>query len=44
MGHRHYFMDLSVGDSGRYINLGEWVKNSNYAVFDGVNLNTYVFE
>lgn len=44
MGHRHYFMDLPVGDTSRYINLGEWVKNSNYAVFEESSLKTYIFE
>lgn len=37
-GHRHLPMDLKVGDSSRYINLGEWVNYTTYAVFDGENL------
>ncbi|HTF80962.1 MAG TPA: UDP-2,3-diacylglucosamine diphosphatase [Cytophagales bacterium] len=44
MGHRHFFMTLPVGDSGTYINLGEWVKNSNYASFNGFAVETSVFE
>ncbi|HTH57416.1 MAG TPA: UDP-2,3-diacylglucosamine diphosphatase [Cyclobacteriaceae bacterium] len=30
-GHRHLPLDLKVGDSSRYINLGEWVHFSTYA-------------
>lgn len=36
-GHRHLKLDLPVENS-RYINLGEWVTDSNYAVFDGHEL------
>ena len=42
-GHRHLKLDLKVGDSSRYINLGEWVTESNYAVFDGENLKITSF-
>lgn len=34
-GHRHLPLDLKVGESSRYINLGEWVHFSPYAEFDG---------
>lgn len=34
-GHRHLPLDLPVGPNSRYINLGEWVNFSPYAVFDG---------
>lgn len=37
-GHRHLKLNLPVSSSARYINLGEWVTKSNYAVFDGKNL------
>ncbi len=37
MGHRHLASELNHKD-GKYINLGEWIKNPHYAVFDGVNL------
>ena len=42
-GHRHLLLDLKVGARSRYINLGEWVNNSNYAEFDGVDLHLRVF-
>lgn len=42
-GHRHLAMDVKLGETSRYINLGEWVKACTYAVFDGndVTLHTY---
>ena len=36
-GHRHLPLKIQIGDS-LYINLGEWVNFSTYAVFDGTNL------
>ncbi|MBD80552.1 MAG: UDP-2,3-diacylglucosamine hydrolase [Crocinitomicaceae bacterium] len=37
-GHRHLPLDLKVGETSRYINLGEWVNYTSYAVFDGKKL------
>ena len=37
-GHRHLVIEMPVGKASRYINLGEWVSNSTYAVFDGNEL------
>jgi len=34
-GHRHLPLNLPVGKHGRYFNLGEWVTQCNYGVFDG---------
>jgi len=34
-GHRHYAMDLELKENSRYINLGDWVVDFTYAVFDG---------
>jgi UDP-2,3-diacylglucosamine hydrolase len=42
-GHRHYPMDLEVGTNSRYINLGEWVSDFTYAVFDGSELSLEEF-
>ncbi len=36
-GHRHLTFDMKIQNS-RYINLGEWVHERNYAVFDGQEL------
>jgi UDP-2,3-diacylglucosamine hydrolase len=43
-GHRHLPLDLPVGDNSRYINLGEWVHFSTYAVYDGKTVNLLSFE
>lgn len=42
-GHRHLPLDLSVGTKSRYINLGEWINYSTYAVFDGEKLELKEF-
>ena len=34
-GHRHLVLDIDLGEGCRYINLGEWLHGSQYAVFDG---------
>lgn len=34
-GHRHLPMDLPLGGSSHYINLGDWITWYTYAVFDG---------
>jgi UDP-2,3-diacylglucosamine hydrolase len=34
-GHRHLPLDLQVNSASRYVNLGEWVTQQTYAVFDG---------
>ncbi len=42
-GHRHLPLDLNVGKGSRYINLGEWVTDFTYAVFDGAELELKEF-
>lgn len=37
-GHRHLPLDLPVGKNSRYINLGDWIVDFTYAVFNGNNL------
>jgi len=37
-GHRHLPLDIDLDERSRYINLGEWVNYSSYAVFDGKEL------
>ena len=34
-GHRHLAIDFTLNEKSRYINLGDWIKGSTYAVFDG---------
>jgi UDP-2,3-diacylglucosamine hydrolase len=42
-GHRHLPLDLKIGSTSRYINLGEWVNFKTYAVYDGVNVQLKTF-
>lgn len=42
-GHRHLPLDITLGES-RYINLGEWINFSSYAVFDGQDVELKYFE
>jgi UDP-2,3-diacylglucosamine hydrolase len=37
-GHRHLPLDLKVSPNSRYINLGEWVYQHTYGVYDGNNM------
>lgn len=37
-GHRHLPLKIKVGENSTYINLGEWIKQNTYAVFDGKTL------
>ncbi|WP_257666135.1 UDP-2,3-diacylglucosamine diphosphatase [Parapedobacter tibetensis] len=37
-GHRHLPLDINLPNGSRYINLGEWINFSTYAVFDGKTL------
>jgi UDP-2,3-diacylglucosamine hydrolase len=43
-GHRHLPLDVKVGENSKYVNLGEWVNYSPYAVYDGNNLELKEFE
>jgi len=43
-GHRHIPLDLKISDTSRYINLGEWVHFSTYAVYDGKTVELKTFE
>ncbi len=42
-GHRHFPVSLQIGDNSCYINLGDWINNYSYAVFDGNNLELKYF-
>ncbi len=43
-GHRHLPIDRKVGDTGRYINLGDWMNYFTYAVWNGSDLELKKFE
>lgn len=34
-GHRHFPLDIPLDNGSRYINLGDWISNFSYGVFDG---------
>lgn len=34
-GHRHHPIVVNLSERSQYINLGEWISQNNYAVFDG---------
>jgi UDP-2,3-diacylglucosamine hydrolase len=38
-GHRHLPIDHTLTTNSKYINLGEWINFSTYAVFDGTTTN-----
>jgi UDP-2,3-diacylglucosamine hydrolase len=42
-GHRHLPLDLKIGERSRYINLGEWVHFSTFAVYDGKDIALKTF-
>ncbi len=44
MGHRHLPMDIQLNVNSRYINLGDWILNCNYAEFDGHDVRLIKFE
>ena len=42
-GHRHLSMDIKLSTGAKYINTGEWVNGSNYAVFEDGDLQLKSF-
>jgi UDP-2,3-diacylglucosamine hydrolase len=44
MGHRHLPMDIPLTPHSRYINLGDWIFNCNYAEFDGNEMRLIKFQ
>lgn len=44
IGHRHFPISVSLADGATYINLGEWVNYSSYAVFDGEKVTLLNFD
>lgn len=43
-GHRHLPLEIPLGDSSRYINLGDWIHYYTYGVFDGNSMTLKTFE
>ena len=42
-GHRHLPLEIKLKENSTYINLGEWIKQNTYAVFDGEKLELKTF-
>ena len=42
-GHRHLPLDIKIAENSRYLNIGDWVKNYSYIVFDGEKLELKYF-
>lgn len=42
-GHRHVPANLPLNEKSRFINLGDWISNFSYAVFDGNELNLMTY-
>lgn len=43
-GHRHLPIDMEIAPHSRYINLGDWITNFSYGVFDAGNLQLKRFQ
>ncbi len=43
-GHRHLAMEIDLNEKSKYINLGQWLSDSRYGVFDGSTLQLLTFE
>lgn len=43
-GHRHLPLDLDINVNSKYINLGEWMSNYSYALFDGEQVRLQKFK
>lgn len=43
-GHRHLPLNMEINPGSLYINLGEWISDYTYAVFDGNDLQLLHFE
>ncbi len=44
MGHRHLPMEIDLTENSTYINLGDWIVNCNYAVFNGNKISLIKFK
>ncbi len=43
-GHRHLPLDIDINGTSRYYNLGEWVNQFTYGIFDGSQFSIDTFE
>ncbi|MCI9172975.1 UDP-2,3-diacylglucosamine diphosphatase [uncultured Duncaniella sp.] len=43
-GHLHVLMDRALADGARVVVLGDWISRFSYAVWDGKELTTHIYE
>jgi len=43
-GHRHLPLEITVNNSAKYINLGDWLQYNTYAIFDGNQIKLLEFK
>ena len=43
-GHRHLPMEITLQKNSKYINTGDWIVHSTYAVFDGTDLTLHSYK
>jgi UDP-2,3-diacylglucosamine hydrolase len=43
-GHRHITVNKQINETSSYINTGNWITNTSYAVFDGTELHLKIFK
>nr|HPH17011.1 UDP-2,3-diacylglucosamine diphosphatase [Bacteroidales bacterium] len=43
-GHRHVAVYKPINETSTYVNLGNWITNTSYAVFDGTELKLEIFK
>ena len=43
-GHRHIYIEVDLSENCKYFNLGEWVYDYTYAVFDGKTMQLKKFD
>ena len=43
-GHRHLNMEIQVGEKSTYFNLGDWITQYTYGVYDGEKFSLETFE
>ena len=42
-GHRHLPLEITLGETSTYVNLGDWISYYTYGVFDGAKLSLATF-
>jgi UDP-2,3-diacylglucosamine hydrolase len=43
-GHRHFPINLNLGENSKYINIGDWLINFTFLKFDGKEMQLYTYK